>query len=76
MGKPIPDNHKLIGEYTRRLSREYRRARGITNPSDLVRKFKTATELDAFLASEQGYINEQLRVILPEEFVDDYADKN
>ena len=59
----------LIGEYTRRLSREYRRARGIRNPSDLIAKFSTETQLDAFLAAEQNYINDQLRVILGDENV-------
>ena len=47
----MSEDKTLICEYTRRLSKEYRRARGIKNPADLVRKFKTPKGLDAFLAA-------------------------
>lgn len=54
---------RLVGEYTRRLAKEYRRARGIYKPGDLIAKFSTKTQLDAFLTAEQNYINEQLAFI-------------
>ena len=58
------ENMQLIGEYTRRLAKEYRRARGIKSPADLIAKFSTEVQLEAFLTAEQDYINEQLAVLM------------
>lgn len=60
------EKKNFIVECTRRLSKEYRRARGIANPGDLIRKFSSPSALDAFLDREQSYINDVLSSILKE----------
>ena len=64
MSNNISLNNELISECIRRFTKEYRRARGIENPSDLITKFPTKAQLDAFLDAENAYINERFAVLL------------